>query len=188
MYTIDFYLPIQNDCFFDFLKNKKYTQIFLEMKITIPLLTLQFIVASSSNPTSFFQHVVRDHTCKDKSQSCGDDQTCCPFGDGYGCCESTGVEGGPCCGEGCCTAMETCTCICVRALKNQTKQTQLNKQVVRTIKVKRAVCNKIRFVYRKLRVLQDPHDVVLDGTWSPKNTKIHIHTHTTNSIIQDGGV
>ena len=153
------------------------------MKITIPLLTLQFIVASSSNPTSFFQHVVRDHTCKDKSQSCGDDQTCCPFGDGYGCCESTGVEGGPCCGEGCCTAMETCTCSCVRTLKNQTKQTQLNKQVVRTIKVKRAVCNKIRFVYRKLRVLQDPHDVVLDGTWTPKNTKIHIHTHTPQTQL-----
>ena len=53
------------------------------MKLLLLFLTQQLIAVSSSNPTSFFQHVVKDHTCKDKSQTCGDDQTCCPFGDGF---------------------------------------------------------------------------------------------------------
>ena len=60
--------------------SKKKILNFSTMKLLILFLTQQLIAVSSSNPTSFF-HVVKDHTCKDKSQTCGDDQTCCPFGD-----------------------------------------------------------------------------------------------------------
>lgn len=51
-----------------------------------------------------------DHECPDKTQSCADDSTCCPFGsDGdYGCCKTTNVPGNTCCGGGCCTDFETC--------------------------------------------------------------------------------
>lgn len=63
--------------------------------------------ASAANQIVSFLSV-GDHKCKDDSQTCADDATCCPFGDGYGCCETTTVSSGPCCGEGCCSAFETC--------------------------------------------------------------------------------
>ena len=108
--------------------------------------------------------MVKDHTCKDKSQTCGDDQTCCPFGDGFvkrlfsSSRSSDSVKHKKHTDTDAVILLESKEVLVV-----EKDAVRLVRRVVRTIRVKRAACSNRRIAFPKLPARPDQHDAVPDG-------------------------